>query len=434
MPSPSRLAALRSHFQVPLYRNAYALIVNTGLTSALGALYWIVAARAFDSKEVGKATALVSTMMLLSAITQANFTSVLIRFLPRAGGATKRLISGSYLIAGSIAVVGTVLVLGVAAFVAPDGNVLNMSVPMACGFVVSTVIWSIFSLQDSVLTGLRRSMVVPIENAVYGAAKIIALLMIASGMDDAKGIFASWTIPTFAALLPINWLIYRRYAPEHQRRTQPDEQPLDRKRIAKFIAGDYAAGLFAQASSTLLPVIIFGIAGSKATAYFYMAQTIGTALDRTSLSLSSALTVEAASDEAKMAEYTRSMVRRGLVLVGCLAAVVIVGAPFILSIFGGEYADHATGLLRLLALASVPRVFSVVYGSVARMQHKTHHIAMITFTQATILIGGTFLLVPWMGLVGTGVAALLSQALIVSFVAPALVRAMRGGHGAATAG
>jgi len=61
VPSPRRFdlngrwQELRAHLTVPLYRNAYALMLNTGVTGLLGLLYWLLAARHYTPVEVGRA-------------------------------------------------------------------------------------------------------------------------------------------------------------------------------------------------------------------------------------------------------------------------------------------------------------------------------------------------------------------------------------------
>lgn len=423
-----RRLQLREHLQTPLYRNAYALIVNTGLTSALGAVYWIVAARvADDTNEVGHVTALISAMMLLSTITQLNLVSVLIRFLPRAGSQTRRLIINSYLLATGCAVVVTTDVIGLFHVFGSHDSLLNLTGWATVAFVASTAIWSIFSLQDAVLTALRKSVWIPIENALYGAVKIAALFALIPLMGDSDGIFASWNIPTLLAVIPITWLILRRLVPVHAQRTAENEQRLEASKIARFVAGDYTAGLFAQASTTFLPILVISVLDAKAAAYFYIAQIIATTLDRVSLSFSSSLTVEAAGHGSDVNRYARSVLKKGLLLVGAAALFVIVFAPWILHVFGKEYSENATTLLRLLALASVPRVVSMVYGSLARLWHKTYQIAMITFAQALILTGGSVLLMDRVGVEGVGYAAIAAQSVIVIVVLPRLLRATRPG-------
>ena len=83
-----RVRGLRTELETPLYRNAYALMLNTVVNSGFGLLYWIFAAHTYAPDEVGRGNALVSLMMLVSVLTQFNFGQALIRFLPRAGTST----------------------------------------------------------------------------------------------------------------------------------------------------------------------------------------------------------------------------------------------------------------------------------------------------------------------------------------------------------
>ena len=64
--SPSRLGALRREMRVPLYRNAYALMLNTAVNSVFGLLYcMLVAAHVFSDEDVGRGNAPASLMLLV---------------------------------------------------------------------------------------------------------------------------------------------------------------------------------------------------------------------------------------------------------------------------------------------------------------------------------------------------------------------------------
>lgn len=104
-----RLAHLRRELQVPMYRDAYALMLNTVVNSGLGLLYWIVAARTSSPEDVGRGSALISLMLLVSILTQVDFGQALIRFLPRAGAGARGLVLGAYGVAVGLAVVGAVV-------------------------------------------------------------------------------------------------------------------------------------------------------------------------------------------------------------------------------------------------------------------------------------------------------------------------------------
>src|SRR5262247_3643604 len=76
---------MMADFKLPLVRNGYSLIASAGVTSILGLVYWLLAARLYSVVEIGLNAALISTMMAVGGIAQLNLTSVLTRFLPGVG-------------------------------------------------------------------------------------------------------------------------------------------------------------------------------------------------------------------------------------------------------------------------------------------------------------------------------------------------------------
>ncbi|MFF3151290.1 lipopolysaccharide biosynthesis protein, partial [Streptomyces sp. NPDC057927] len=86
-----------------LFRNAYALMLNTGISAVLGLGYWLVAARYYSDTAVGQGSAAIAAMKLLAGLTAVTLTGALARFIPVAGRATGRLIFRTY--AGSSVVV-----------------------------------------------------------------------------------------------------------------------------------------------------------------------------------------------------------------------------------------------------------------------------------------------------------------------------------------
>ena len=82
---PRTGGALLSHLREPMRRASYALILGTGITSALGLLFWALAARWLTPAEVGIGAALVSATTLLANFSTLGLRNGLVRFLPEAG-------------------------------------------------------------------------------------------------------------------------------------------------------------------------------------------------------------------------------------------------------------------------------------------------------------------------------------------------------------
>src|SRR3954447_571318 len=86
-------------------RSAAALVLNGGLTSGLGLVYWVLAFRLYPIADVGRNASLVSALVVLSAVSQVNYSRSLAFLLPAAGGGAGKVLLGAYLRTASLALV-----------------------------------------------------------------------------------------------------------------------------------------------------------------------------------------------------------------------------------------------------------------------------------------------------------------------------------------
>ncbi|HXV94166.1 MAG TPA: hypothetical protein VD813_12760 [Pseudonocardia sp.] len=416
----SRIEALRGEMRVPLYRNAYTLMLNTALNSVLGLLYWIVAARTFPEDEVGRGNALLSAMMLVSVLTQLNFGSALIRFLPRAGAGSRRLVLTAYSVAAGLAALGATAVVAFWHLALEPGDPLHVSAWFGVWFVVSTVCWSIFNLQDSALTGLRSPDWIPVENGLFGVVKL-GLLVVLAGTAVGEAVFTSWTLPVLAFLVPVNLLIFLRVLPRHRADTAAQQVLPTRRGLARYMAGDYTGQVFAQLSSTFLPVLVVALLGPAQGAYLVPAQTALIALNLLSVAITSSLVVEAARDGSRAPQYAAAVLRRIGVTVVPAALLIAVAAPWLLELFGPTYRENATLLMQLLMLSTLPRVVVSLYATMCRLRERTGRLALVQCAEAVLLVGGTVAFSGTLGLVAVGWSALAGQLVLAVVVAPRVI-------------
>lgn len=392
----------------PLARNGYALILNTILSSGVGLLYWMLAARYYPAEIVGINSALISTMMFLSGLAELNLTNTLLRFIPGAGRMTGRLIGYAYGLSLAVALVVTLLFTHWP-FMADIAQELPTANPkFALWFVGATILWSIFALQDYVLIALRAALWVLLENTFFGLFKLLLLVILAERFQQ-YGIFASWTLPLLLVVVPINLLIFRHFVPQHARRAPANSVQLGLRPLLTFAAGDYIASLFTLTSITLLPLVVLNQAGSDATAYLYLAWTLTYPLQMISLNMTAALTVESATAEASLAAYSRRILGQTLMLLSGVVLIMVVAAPAILRIFGGGYAAEGTALMRLLVLAALPYSVNATAVAVARVQKRMKAILVIEATLCLLALGLSHVLLPRWGITGVGIAWLVSQ-------------------------
>ncbi|MFI9394301.1 lipopolysaccharide biosynthesis protein [Streptomyces bauhiniae] len=409
----------------PLFRNAYALMLNTGISAVLGLGFWLAAARYYSESAVGQGSAAIAAMKLLAGLTAVTLTGALARFIPVAGRATARLIFRTY--------AGSSLVVAVAAGVflltldmwGPSYRFLHGPVN-GLGFVAAVVAWNVLTLQDGVLTGLRNAPWVPVGNTVFSAVKLGLLVAFAVAIPTA-GVFVSWVAAIATSVIPLGWLVFRRLVPRHTAATEGRAHPPTLREIGRFLAGDYTGSLFSLGVVYLVPVIIASQVSAEDNAYFYITTTIGGTTNLLAINMGASLTVEGSHDPARLAANTRAALKRMARIMLPVAGVLFVGAPWILGVFGAGYAEAATPLLRWFAVGAVLRVVMETYFAVLRAQSRTAGLAWLQGLLCVLVLSLTLLLLPRMGLTGAGVAEISSLAVIVAVAAPRLWQVIRPG-------
>lgn len=413
---------LLGRFRNPLYRTGYALTINTVGTSALGFVFWAVAAHLYGRQAVGRSSALLSALILMSTLTQFNFNIILQRFLPQAGQSSRRLILLGYGVSSLASLPVALAFVLVMPRLLAQWNFLADSPLLAMSFVVAGVIWAVFSLEDDALIGLRRATVVPVENGTYGVLKLVMLICVA-GLLHAAGIFISYVVPLLVVIPVINWLIFRRYA--RDRRWTGSETGFRVRDIARFASIDYLAALLNQSYGSLLPLVVLSVLGAAANAGFYIAWTIAIMPTMVAVNFGTSLIVEAMTTPSRLAALTRGTLVRAvtITLLGTLA--LLVGGRLILSIYGPSYAAHDYALLVVLALAPLPRTLVALSWSLDQVAGRVGRAAITQAVLAVLVLGGSRYLLKDFGILGVGYAWTGANFLIAVVRLPTIVSAAR---------
>ncbi|MFI5798261.1 lipopolysaccharide biosynthesis protein [Streptomyces sp. NPDC051677] len=405
-----------------LFRNAYFLMLSTGVSAVLGLGFWLVAARYYSEEAVGQGSAAIAAMRLLASVTATTMIGAVVRFVPRAGRATGSLVWRAY--------AASSVVVAVAAFVflltldlwgatyAPLGTAAA-----GATFVVACVAWALLTLQDGVLTGLRRSGWVPVGNAVFSVGKLILLVVFATTLP-VLGIFVSWAVAIAFSTLPLGWLIFRRLIPR-QAAADRDLEPPGLREMGRFLAGDSLGALFSLAMINLLPVMVAVRFSAAENGYFYVAYTVGGTMEFMAINMASSLTAHASHDPRRLADGVRGALRRMTLLLVPVVLVLVLFAPQILMPFNEDYAEHGTTVLRLLAAGALPRVVVELYIGVLRVQGRTGVLAALQGAMCTLVLGSAAVLFAPAGIAGAGWAVLLSMSLIAVVSAVGLRSALR---------
>ncbi|GAA1096996.1 hypothetical protein [Kitasatospora arboriphila] len=388
----------------PLLRNGHILAASAVLSAALGSLFWIFATRWYSAETVGTSYAALSVAALMSGVGRFNLGDVLVRFVPRAGRHTRRLVLRCYAISGGLSALAACGFLLLIPVVAPSLDFLRSPL-LAVAFVVATAGYSIFDLQDGALTGLRRTGWVLGENMLFAAAKAAALAVCAA-LAVGTGILTSWAVALLLSIVVTNSVLFRRAIPAHQRADRTGA-PMPR-RLMRYATADYLGKLASITTYAVLPLIVLAQLGAAQNAYYSLAWIIADTFDIAVFSMGASLVVEGAHRPDRLPELARRMLRHAGLLVAAATAVVVAAAPWILGLFGPDYAAHGTPVLRLMAIASLPTVLITVAIDVARVRRNLRRLIGLQVAHCVLVIGLTAVLLPVYGLTGVGLAWLLA--------------------------
>jgi O-antigen/teichoic acid export membrane protein len=385
----------------PLYHTSYALLANTAATTVIGVVYWAVAARSYDQQVVGRSAALISALLLVSTFAQLNLTTALPRFMPKAGREAGKFVAYSYGASSFAALIGGLAFVAILPRLSSQWQFVANSLPLAAGFVIAAVLWEIFTLQDIVLLSLRRPLLVPAENIVYGASKLLMLLGIVS-LLPLTGIFTSWVVPLVITVPAVNWLIFRRYL--KNRDHAPISGGLRAREVIRFASVDYVGSVLGQAYGSLLPLLVLSTLGAAANSSFYIAWSIASGLGLVASNFGTSMLVEGAATPHRLADLTRGVLARCIIITSLGAILLSLAARPILDIYGSRYAAEASPLLGLLAIGTIPSCIVVVAMSLDRIAGQVGRATLTRLALTVLVLVGSWLLAKRVGIIGVAFA------------------------------
>ncbi len=410
-----RSVGLLAITRAPLTRNGYSLIFNTGVTSALGIVYWVVASRSYSPQEVGVATSLLAVLTGVGGVAQLAFANLLNRFLPAAGARRKTLIAQTSIAAVVYSVALALGFVASAPWIAPAlHRQLNQVAPILW-FAAAAALWTLFNLQDSALTGLHRSALIPLKNSTFGLVKLALLAPLAGTALFGSGIFTAWTLPLPIFVVAAHRAIARRLADP----LGPDAAATADtgfSTLARFLGWDYVGTLAMIVAGSASQIAVLDVAGAVASANYNLATTIAFSIYLIGRSMSSALLAQSAAETGRVRALASDAVAHSLIILAPAVALVVLGAPVIMGLFGPNYAVDGAPLLRVLALTSVPWALTSIYLAIARVEGHLVPIAVIQAGTASIALAAGIPLLHWAGGLGMAWAWFIAQSSVAASI------------------
>jgi len=402
-----------------LVRNAFALMFSTVGSAALGMAFWVVAAHLYEAREVGHASAEVAAVSLVAGVAQVGLAGVFARFLPVAGRDSARLVTGGY----GLSVVGALVLSGGFVALGYGMDFLPRDPVSLTVFAVGVVLYSIFALQDGVLTALRRATWVPTENIVVAVVRLILLpVLLVYGVRF--GAFVAWAAPMLGAVLVVTWLVYAWLIPVQRRVPGPGTLPA-RRELVSYTAAQYVGGIVGSVVTLVPPVLVATHEGAQEVAYFYFPWLFGTSCMALLWNITLSLVVEAIHDLARTKQLLARAVKLGLLVTVGGGLVLGVFAPWILRVIGPGYATGGTVSLQLIAL-SLPFIgVNTLYGALSLIDTRTWKVTVLKAASAVVMVGLAIPAMDRYGVSGMALAFLASRVFAALASVPPLVRCYR---------
>jgi O-antigen/teichoic acid export membrane protein len=410
----ARLKALATGWRDPQNRDGMALVLSSAISSAIGLLYWVVAARMFDPTTVGINSTVVSTLSLLGIIAQLNLGSAMLRFLPVVGRGARTLAATCYATGIGVAIViGTGFALG-AGWWAPELQAAVGAGALIAYFALSTPFSTVFTMQDYVLTAIKRAPVVPVENLGFALLKIV--LLIVGGLLGFNGAIAgSWALGTAVTVVAITIYLLRALPP-HQPKAERPSSPVTLRSMSGFVAADWIGSMCLTVVNFGLPLLVFARLGADAAATFAVAWQLAYALYLVPTGMGQSLVAHSAADPSAVDAAYRKMLSKSLTLVVPAVLVLSAGSWLILSVFGRHYAETGSLLLVLSAFSAIPACVNLAEIAAARVRHNRIGQYGVTLASALIVLPAVWVLMPLWGLPGVGAALLGGQGIVAAVV------------------
>jgi O-antigen/teichoic acid export membrane protein len=430
-----------------LVRNSVYLMASTVVTAGLGYLFWVVAAHAFTSQEVGIGSAIISLCGTVALLTYLGSGAMLIERLPtseRSSEWTDVLVRICVGTAG-VTVVATAVIVPILR-ISHEYRMFFSTVLAILIAMVGAAAWTLVNLFGSAFIAARRAGLLLLTQTLVSATKLLLVLPFAAFGAGAAGLVGAWVASAAVGVgVGAVWLIPRmrlgrQPGPRPRRRaTVTSDRRLGVRRRARHrrpsappsassvrrLLGQHLTSVGGAVTPLLLPVLVVLRLGATPNAYFYITWMVGGVFFMVSPSVSSALFAEGVRAGSDLRSVVAKALRVIVVLLAPAIVVMIVGGRLILGLFGASYATAGYGLLVLLAISALPDTVSNVAVVVLRVTDRLGYSTVLNLGILVVTLAAAWILLPSLGIAGAGVAWLGAQILGATACLPAYAKIFR---------
>jgi O-antigen/teichoic acid export membrane protein len=388
---------LYRYWKDPLYKNSFLLFTSYVAGAALGFFFWMIAAKFYPKEDVGIASALISSILLLVSLSSLGLGESIIRFFPESN--KSKVFSTSVIITTFFAVVFGILFIAGTDIFSPELGILNSY--NAVIYLLFVAANSIVILIGTSFIAMRKSEFSLLLNIILGSRIVFLLPLIFMGYMGIFGAYGASVIITCTVLFL--FLVRSGITPVFT---------LDMTYLRdalRFSAGNYFAGLLITVPTLILPIMVLNLLGAEKTATFFIAFAIAFILFMIPSAVSTSLFVEGSHEENLKKNTLKSLFIVIVMLIPSVIILYLVGGN-ILAIIGESYTE-GLDLLRILAFSSFFVAIVNVYFSIKKVQKDMKGLVFLSSLLFVLLIVLSYIFIPKFGIVGVGFAWMVTYGL-----------------------
>jgi O-antigen/teichoic acid export membrane protein len=401
----------------PLFANAGYLWAVTLVGSLAGFVFWGLAARLYAPGNIGIASAVISAAALLAGLAGLGLGTGLVRFLPGVGDPSRLLNSALSFSALAALFVAVIYLAGLDLW-SPSLSFLRSSILYLAGFVAFTIAQTLGAVIQMAFVARRRAGYALARTGIVNGGRLLLVVPLV-GLG-AAGLVGSQALAVVVSVALSLALFLPRVEPGYRlglRLHRPDLAA-----ILPYSLGNYLAGLLAQTSQMVLPLLILEVLGPAPGGYAYVAWMIGGLLASPGMALAGSAFAEGSHEPGSLAAVLSRAALAGLALTAAGSLVVALSAPWLLRIFGAGYAAEAAVLLRWLALAAPFVVLVSLYFTRLRVEKRIGPLIGLSGAVAALTLGLAAVLMPRYGIAASAVGWLAGNGLVAALALAALWR------------
>jgi O-antigen/teichoic acid export membrane protein len=382
------------------YTNTVYLWLATVAFALLGFTFWIIVARLYPPEAVGLGGTVVTSAIILAQVSQLGLGYVLIGFIPHTGPEAPILLSRSLVAVVVASLLAGSIFLSIVPLWSQDlQELLWKDAGHAGGFVAFVILVTVAEQLRFTFIAYQRGIFV-LALITFGGLLRLFLASLVAGLGSAFGIVTGHGLAILLSILIAMLFFLPRCTGKLQIPLALDVWRL--APFASFSLSNLASHVLTVLVWQLLPLLVIALAGAEEAGFFYMAWAVAGIILIMTQQLALSLFVEGSNDSRGFRLQASGALVVGVTLGILFAVATYFLGDLVLLLFGREYVEQSSSVLKVLAVATPLAAVTYVYLGIERVRQRLVPLVIVSAIVTVVMLGAIAVLVPRMGIIGAG--------------------------------